>query len=438
MIYWDLLHRTIDFGQSAHSDLLADLLATPEVHRLRHMRLMNFDVPYIQDLATAKRYPHSVGTCFLAQQLLAKSYLSDYQSRALLAAALIHDIGILPYGHLVETMLRKRNPAFSHESLVRQILHGTYHPTNTYHQILLGQSLQVSRILEKHHLDPENVLRLIAPTKGDQTAISSDIDLDNIDNIHRMAMFLGFTGVQENVHTLLMNITIDPDSRLVFSRGAMPAIDFWFELRNAIYSMIIAHPACVAYNAFLADLVEASIDNQVVNERNWFISDLDFEVGLLANHSTRQLASQLITGCRYSLIDYVWLRSYGSPPISEWSSIDLKLKECLPEPPGDTSRYFFWVEHKLVSRTICPVVKGYGPTSIGNNSVSLLIALVNQDNHGSSEVEYSKQRRSTWRTRAVNETLRIAKGWSPSILFPEDFDFDVDARSTERKQLALF
>src|SRR3954449_3534354 len=187
MIYWDLLHGTIDFGKGTHADLLADLLATPEVHRLRHMRLMNFDVPYIQDLATAKRYPHSVGTCFLAQQLLAKSYLSDYQSRALLAAALIHDIGILPYGHLVETMLRKRNPAFSHESLVRQILHGTYHPTNTYHQILLGQSLQVSRILEKHHLDPENVLRLIAPTKGDQTAISSDIDLDNIDNIHRMA-----------------------------------------------------------------------------------------------------------------------------------------------------------------------------------------------------------------------------------------------------------
>ena len=438
MIFWDLLHGTIDFGKGAHSDLLVELLATPEVQRLRHMRLMNFDVPYIQDLATAKRYPHSVGTCFLAQQLLANSYLTEQQSRALVAAALIHDIGILPYGHLVETMLRKRNPAFSHESLVRQILHGTYHPANTYHQILPGQSLQVSRALEKHQLDPENVLRLIAPAKGDQTAISSYIDLDNIDNIHRMAIFLGFAGVQENIHRLLLNTTIDQCSRLVFSRDALPAIRFWLELRDAIYSMIIAHPACVAYNAFLADLVEAAIDSQVIDEANWFISDFDFESRLLSNNSTAHLAAQLKTGCRYSRVDYVWLRATGAPPISDWPTIDSKLRDCLPAPPVNAPRYFFWVEHKLVSRAICPLVKGYGPVSMGSNSVSILVALVSQESHGSSEEEYHKRKRGFWRKQVISETLRIAQGWAPSILFPEDFDFDVDARSSQRRQLALF
>jgi hypothetical protein len=296
----------------------------------------------------------------------------------------------------------------------------------------------VARILEKHDLDPENVLRLIAPAKGDQTAISSDIDLDNIDNIHRMAMFLGFPGVQENIRTLLLNMTVDHSSRIVFSRDAIPAIRFWLELRDTIYSMIIAHPACVAYNAFLTDLVEAAIEKKVINEDNWFISDFDFETKLLTTSATAHLASQLITGCHYSLLDYAWLRSTGCPPIPDWASIDVKLRDCLPKPPGDASRYFFWVEHKLVSRVINPFVKGYGPTSMGNNSVSLLIALVSQEGHGGLDVEYHKHKNLTWRKQVIGETLRIVEGWNPSILFPEDFDFDVDARSTERKQLALF
>ena len=73
MLFSDHLHGTIDFRGTPYENLIFELLGCPEVQRLRHMRLMNFDVPYIQDLASTKRLPHSIGTCYLAYRIVEKS-----------------------------------------------------------------------------------------------------------------------------------------------------------------------------------------------------------------------------------------------------------------------------------------------------------------------------------------------------------------------------
>jgi len=421
MVYWDVIHGTIDFSGEDFANLLTDLMASPEVQRLRHMRLMNFDVPYIQDLASAKRYPHSIGTCYLAFRLVKRSYLEPILARSLVAAALIHDFGIPPYGHLVETMLRKRNPAFSHELLVRQIIYGNYHPANTYHQIQPGRSLRVAPVLADYGIDPELVLSLIAPPKGAGTAISSGIDLDNIDNVHRMAAFLGFPDVRNNLDKLVGSVALDPDMRLVFARDAIPAIERWQELRQIIYTQIIAHPSCVAYNAFLADMVESSIDTDVIREEDWFISDADFEAKLLASNSTRRLALQLITGCEYVLVDYLWFRSTGSPPLKEWASFDLKLRDALGDPPLSSTQYFFWVEAKLVSRSILPLIKDVGSILFGEDSVSVLVSLVSREDLGRLNAERFKRQRSEWRRHVIKTVAEMVGDWPCSVATPENY-----------------
>src|ERR1700760_2838595 len=92
--FFDVLHEEMAFSSEPLGKLVADLITCPEVQRLRAMRLMNFDVPFIQDLASCKRFPHSVGAAYIAYSLVRRSFLSPNRAMAVVAAALLHDIGI--------------------------------------------------------------------------------------------------------------------------------------------------------------------------------------------------------------------------------------------------------------------------------------------------------------------------------------------------------
>ena len=221
MLFLDNLHGTIDFRGTPYENLIYELLGCPEVQRLRHMRLMNFDTPFIQDLASTKRFPHSIGTCYLAYRIVEKSAMDLASKKNIITAALIHDIGILPFGHLLESIIRKKNPKFSHEKLVYSILNGTYHPTNIYHQILGTESLRLNKVLRQNNINPDEIFKLICPDKNYPSAISADIDLDNIDNIHRMASILGYDKAKSNFLSLISKISIDKKNRLVFDNSSI-------------------------------------------------------------------------------------------------------------------------------------------------------------------------------------------------------------------------
>jgi len=120
MEFHDVLHGFIRLGLPFNRSLLEELLVSPEVERLRNMRLMNFSVPLIQELASAKRLPHSVGVCFLAQEIAKRCLGSEKKVSTLMVAALLHDAAIPPYGHLVEATLRKEHPKFDHSEILRR------------------------------------------------------------------------------------------------------------------------------------------------------------------------------------------------------------------------------------------------------------------------------------------------------------------------------
>ena len=436
MLFWDVVHQTIDLRAANLDGLLAALISTPELQRLRHMRLMNFDVPQIQDLATAKRFPHSIGTCYLASWVGQRSNLSPYEFRVFVTAALIHDVGILPFGHLVETVLRRNNPGFSHEELVKDILFGTYHPTNIYHQIQTGRSLHLASVLREYGIDPTDVLALIHPKE--KSAIAADIDLDNIDNIHRMAAFLGYPGVRANVEMILRGAFIKKQYQLVFSGEALGAIGFWHNLRESIYTRIIAHPECVSYNAWLRDLVECAVQNRLIDKTNWFINEQDFEYVLLEDPKTRNLAEQLETGCAYRLLDYVWFYSTGTPPVTPWSTVEKSLANSLP-PPVNGAQYFLWAENGLISRAVrvsiddCRECK-----SLGSDSVSFLVALVYKRTKGNFRSPQNTEPQKAWRKMVVEAARSEFGEWEFRLMFPETYEDEELKWADKTKQLALF
>lgn len=412
MIFHDILHREVHLAGEVAGPVLKDLLRCPELLRLRHMRLVNFDVPLIQDLATARRYAHAIGTCHVALRLAYRSGLGPDETRHLAAAALLHDVGILPYGHLVERHLH-----ISHEALVRAIVSGTYHPTNVYHQILPGRSLRLFSVLARHDLDAARLLTLVNPTPGASTPICGALDVDNLDNVHRMAALMGFADASSNVETILRHAFLTPGG-LTVAAAAIPAIEMWLSLRSNIYSIMIAHPECVAYNAFLQDLVAAAVQLGLVSDAEWFLSDAELEKRLIHSPSSASLAAQLLTGTTYDLLDYAWLRT--SPPTAP--SLALISANALGDVPVPGSQHFVWFDRDKTSRRVHITLVDGTDLVLGHDSESLLIALIDPGNVSNKHRrKYHNALAKSWRRQVVDAVERHCGPLTQAPVFPEEF-----------------
>jgi len=436
MVFHDVIHGHIDFGDGPESRLVRELIACPEVHRLRHLRLLNFDVPVLQELATSHRFAHAVGTCYSASVLCSRSPLPAERRRVIIASALLHDIGILPYGHLVETALRRRTPSFSHEALFRKIVHGTYHLTNLYHQILPGESLLVPSVLRRHGLNVEDLISVVHPGPGESSAISADIDIDNIDNIHRMAALIGMGEARTNSHCLLRQASLDHRGELVFHEAAMEAIAVWGHLRSTLYSLMIGHPDCVAYSAYVHDLVQLAVDHRMITATDWYIRDVELQERLRHDGRTSELAEQMVQGCRYSLVDYVWAHGQDS---LRWAELAQELPQRLPEPPIPRTKYFVWPERGLISRAVTVQVAGMGQLQVGTSTASLLVALVNPGTGPKSAADdFVRRGREVWRDDVIAVIAELAPGLEFNPSFPEDFTSGRGQPSDQAVQYELF
>ena len=435
----DVVYGRIEFGDDEVGHLAADLVRCPEVYRLRHMRLLNFDVPYVQELATARRFAHSIGTAHVANVLGSKSRLSVTERKQLVAAALVHDIGIPPFGHLVESELSSVDPTFSHERLVREILYGLYHPTNIYHQILDGRTLQVAAVLRDHDVDPEDIINLVCPGNSSSSAVSGTLDVDNIDNVHRMVALLGIEHARWNVQQLLRHARISKSMELVFQSAALASIRIWMEMRAYMYRIMIAHPECVAYNALLQDLVRLALQEQVITSDTWYQTDSAFERNLLDCSATKSLAAQLQHGSSYRLIDYLWLHGDSSSPLP----VDPLQKALLEHgriPPLKGTKYFFWAERRKISRRICiHLEEASGPVEVGSDSSSLLVAIIDPGTASATESDrFARVGRAKWRREMLSLIGSLAGDSSFSVTFPETFSEQLGHQKENAEQTELF
>src|SRR5262245_35191893 len=113
-IYRDSVHNIIRLpAGTADGDLLVRLIDAPEFQRLRRIRQLGIGFFTYQG-AEHSRFTHSLGALHLAVRILDKLQpkydIPDEQRTAVLAAALLHDVGHGPFSHLIEGIL-----GFHHE-----------------------------------------------------------------------------------------------------------------------------------------------------------------------------------------------------------------------------------------------------------------------------------------------------------------------------------
>lgn len=230
-IYRDPVHNIIRLTTDTdEGDLLVRLIDTPEFQRLRRIRQLGIGFFTYQG-AEHSRFTHSLGALHLATRILDKLQpkysVPGGERTAVLAAALLHDIGHGPFSHLIESIMN-----FHHEEwTIRTVL---------------SEETEVGRVLRAHSPElPAQVAGIIdgsfQPSALGQL-ISSQLDVDRMDYLLRDSMM---TGVKYGIYDLewiIRSLEIDAENdRLYVSARGVYAVEDYLQARYYMFRQVYFH-----------------------------------------------------------------------------------------------------------------------------------------------------------------------------------------------------
>jgi HD superfamily phosphohydrolase len=216
---------------------LLELLDSPEVQRLR--RIHQLGISYLTyPSATHNRLAHSLGVVHLMQEALGHLAADrpdlggDAVRQPLLAAALLHDVGHVPFSHLFELCL-----GIEHEEWSCRLIRS---PESRVNQILR----RIDGAL------PETVAALIEPAntqppRWQKNLLSSQLDVDRLDYLRRDSLFTGAGYGHFDwfrlLHTFTLHEIAGGDAELVWTDKALYAIEEYIFARFYMYQSVYLH-----------------------------------------------------------------------------------------------------------------------------------------------------------------------------------------------------
>jgi len=151
---------------------------------------------------------------------------------------------------------------------------------------------------------------------------------------------------------------------------------------------------------------------------NWYLSEPEFEEKLRADGSpTKPLAMQLLSGCEYHLIDYVWVKDFRSAKKLTNRQISDHMFEHICR--GEEYGYFVWNERGLISRKVKVEGDGWAGQNLGENSASCMIALVKKT---PGKPKWTKTVAKEWRRDVLDQFVELFAVKQFNIDFPENYN----------------
>jgi HD superfamily phosphohydrolase len=221
-------------------DLAADLLDTPKLQRLRHIKQLS-TVRLVYPSANHTRFEHSLGVYYLARKALSLLGVEGERAKAVRAAALLHDVGHGPYGHQTEGIIERRL--------------GRHHDE-------VGDLLREGRlaaVLESHGLDPDEIAGLVAGEGRLGQLVAGELDVDRMDYLVRDAHH---TGVPYGTidHSRLLAALRFRDGDLVLSDGNVQTAEGTLVARALMNATVYRHHVSRIAGAMLERAGERLLD----------------------------------------------------------------------------------------------------------------------------------------------------------------------------------
>jgi uncharacterized protein len=377
---WDPLYGRIDFSRFEY-----DLISLPEVQRLRNVRMCNINSMLVTGASEISRFEHTIGVLRLTQEWIRHHQITDYDAKQLSAAAVLHDMQTGPFGHSLQYVLEDNEVEgdFIHED----INHGK---NNYYHQDLFANASFCGRPFGAEvYLGGrwEGVGNIIKGAGLFGPLIAGTMDLDNIDNVVRLAYHVGVASNADADIALSLARDIGLDNGgISFSRQAIQKIVRWQRIREDLYNLLLLDWAEFSAKAMLTRAMEIAIANGVVGADSWVHTDSELFSVLEHGIGEAQAAAELVKRLRSGEL-YEPLALLVSPSIEVYdnlSSVEFKkffesdISKFLKELGGEGANTIvhFILDKGKTRRAVKIKMRDSGEfITVGENSKNLLIGV---------------------------------------------------------------
>ena len=293
------------YGAIYLPEFVWDIITCPELQRLREVRLCNINSLCLTGGANINRYEHAIGTFFLAQECLKArpplNPVSEKEQKLLMWAALLHDIASCAFGHSVEYIDSVFSGPFDHEKSFVYIALGkkgeaSQYKLSTLEPVFFGLPRELLKKI------PEEDLQLVGRIINGETRlgplINSVMDLDNIDNVFRLAYHVGIVKSGEIPLKLAKSLYLE-NNELILRKDAIPLVEEWYKVRKNLYSLLLLNPEEFSGKCMLTEAIELS-KLKTPHPFNWY--DVDFELLkklLDMSSDSAEIVSRLMKGELY-------------------------------------------------------------------------------------------------------------------------------------------
>ena len=268
-IIHDSVHGSIRVNGPALS-----LIETPELQRLHSIHQLGLAY-LVYPGANHTRFEHSLGTFAVARRICSSLNLSKEEGQLVECAALLHDVGHLPFSHTLEYVLHDQFK-IDHEEISKRLIRGEKSVVSDADGRILGRLDTVAEALEKHEVDPNIVARLldktavataqrtIGGTKGQSffnsrrymsQIITGPVDADQLDYLKRDAHYTGVAYGVIDLDRLYETLQIF-NGDLVVDRGGLNAVEGMLVARALMFSSVYFHKTVRIAELMLAKAVE--------------------------------------------------------------------------------------------------------------------------------------------------------------------------------------
>ncbi len=275
-------------------DFAQELLATPQMQRLRRVRQLGYS-NLVYPGANHTRFEHSLGTMHLASMLTKNlDSIEGDKKTEIKAASLLHDIGHGPFSHVTENIIDKYTRR-RHEDIKE----------------VLGKG-EISEVLKKYGISPGNLAKHVKGETSVAQIISSEIDVDKMDYLVRDAHYTGVAfGVVD--YNRLINQMDFYEDRLVVEWGGLKVAESLLVSRFWMNTSVYYHHVTRISESMCSKAVECMIEDQELDpSRLRQMDDIDLVAAMRnATGYAGELSRRLDTRRLYKRALYVGLEDVG-------------------------------------------------------------------------------------------------------------------------------
>jgi HD superfamily phosphohydrolase len=261
------------YGPVYYNAFEEQIIFSPELQRLRHVRMCNINSLLITGASQISRFEHVIGVLHLAQLWSKTNVLSTVDCKIVCAAALLHDTQTGPFGHSMEYILGENevDGNFIHEDLEGSAKHSFFQDISAS-AAFKGERFRAATIVGQ--IWP----KIAAAIKGEGKyghLISAAIDIDNIDNVCRLAYHVGLIERSE-ARSLCESLTSDLkilNGQTTFSHEGLDKVIRWQEVRKSLYLLLLHDWAEFAAKAMLTKVMEEAVRLGLLGVDHWILTD---------------------------------------------------------------------------------------------------------------------------------------------------------------------